>query len=269
MAELRRMRPLLGTFVEIGAQGDELPTRRAVDRAFSQMEALHRALSFQDPGSELSRLNAVQGTWVSLGALSLQVLRLARAVGIVSGDRFNCTVGGQLQRWGLLPRHDRAECLPEGRSSDIELRRGQARLRRPVRVTLDGIAKGFAVDRAIDALVRGGCTFGWVNAGGDVRVFGERCLQLQRRDIDGTLSDLLQLNNRAVASSVAAGTTQPDLPARIAGVAAGTPATVVSVMARTGWRADALTKVAAATAPAQRNHVVEQLGGTLLCPGGN
>jgi thiamine biosynthesis lipoprotein len=42
----------------------------------------------------------------------------------------------------------------------------------PVIVDLGGVAKGFAVDRAIDALRAFGCSSGVVNAGGDVRVFG-------------------------------------------------------------------------------------------------
>ncbi len=42
------------------------------------------------------------------------------------------------------------------------------------RVALDlgGIAKGFAVDRAIERLMSAGCIGGQVNAGGDMRVFG-------------------------------------------------------------------------------------------------
>jgi thiamine biosynthesis lipoprotein len=39
---------------------------------------------------------------------------------------------------------------------------------------LDGIAKGFAVDRAVECLQHAGIQAGVVNAGGDLRVFGER-----------------------------------------------------------------------------------------------
>jgi thiamine biosynthesis lipoprotein len=43
----------------------------------------------------------------------------------------------------------------------------------PVIVDLGGIAKGFAVDRAVEALRRCGVSSGFVNAGGDLRVFGD------------------------------------------------------------------------------------------------
>jgi thiamine biosynthesis lipoprotein len=41
-----------------------------------------------------------------------------------------------------------------------------------VKIDLGGIAKGFAVDCAVEALQRQGITDGLVNAGGDLRVFG-------------------------------------------------------------------------------------------------
>jgi FAD:protein FMN transferase len=43
---------------------------------------------------------------------------------------------------------------------------------RPAQLDLGGIAKGFAVDRAIQALKAHGAHCGQVNAGGDLRVFG-------------------------------------------------------------------------------------------------
>src|SRR5437764_6578478 len=39
--------------------------------------------------------------------------------------------------------------------------------------SLDGIAKGFAVDRAVECLQDAGIAAGVVNAGGDLRVFGD------------------------------------------------------------------------------------------------
>jgi FAD:protein FMN transferase len=43
-----------------------------------------------------------------------------------------------------------------------------------VKIDLGGIAKGFAVDRAVETLRRRGVTEGLVNAGGDLRTFGSR-----------------------------------------------------------------------------------------------
>ncbi|WP_197711813.1 FAD:protein FMN transferase [Polynucleobacter necessarius] len=44
---------------------------------------------------------------------------------------------------------------------------------RPVCLDLGGIAKGFAVDMAVKILISEGVSAGIVNAGGDLRVFGD------------------------------------------------------------------------------------------------
>ena len=201
MSETRRMRPLLGTFVEIGVDGCEASAQSAINDAFASIGVIEALMSFQNPDSEISRLNRYPGEWQPLSRLSLRVLRLARAIGIASQNRFNCTVGGQLVSWGALPDHGPTARVDVGSPLDIELRSGAARLRRAVRVTLDGIAKGFAVDRAIEVLQRRGVASGWVNAGGDLRVYGDRALDVSRRGLDGTLEGLGCLRNGAVSTS--------------------------------------------------------------------
>jgi thiamine biosynthesis lipoprotein len=57
--------------------------------------------------------------------------------------------------------------------ADITLLPGdRVRLKRRAEIDLGGIAKGFAVDRAVAALRRSGARTGSVNAGGDLRIFG-------------------------------------------------------------------------------------------------
>jgi len=82
-----------------------------------------------------------------------------------------------LQTVGLLPRlSGDSPDVTEVRTLDaIELLPGQAvRFRHPaVRIDVGGIAKGFAVDRALQALRGFGVASGLVNAGGDLAVFGQ------------------------------------------------------------------------------------------------
>jgi thiamine biosynthesis lipoprotein len=262
MAALRRMRPLLGCYVEVGACGGD--ASRAIDAAFATIEVAQRRWSFQDPDSELSRLNRSSGEREQLHAHTLRLLHLCRALMRRSGGRFDCTVGGLLVREGALPDHGDPRALPRGSADDIETGLEWARLRRPLRLTLDGIAKGFAVDLALRALRHAGAHAGWVNAGGDLRVFGDLALPVQRREIDGGITPLGLLRNAAIASS-RAGVPDAAFAARIvAPVGHAAAAGVWSVLARSAWRADALAKVAATTPPAQREALVRRLGGCLL-----
>ncbi|MGJ4749026.1 FAD:protein FMN transferase, partial [Leptospira sp. SA-E8] len=104
--ERRRMRPLLGCFVEVGVHAcDENRAESALAGAFSAMEDVQRRLSFHDPESELSRLNGADGRAVPMHVASLRLLRLARALMRASGGLFDVTVGGALVRRGALPDH--------------------------------------------------------------------------------------------------------------------------------------------------------------------
>jgi len=266
MNPIRRMRPMLGTFVEVGACGPG--AAGAIEAAFASIERAQARWSFHDADSELSRLNRSAGARVDLHPHTLRVLRLAAALMRRSHGAFDCTVGGLLVRDGALPDHGGAAGLPRGAADDLEIGPGWARLRRPVQITLDGIAKGYAVDLAIAALRRAGAPAGSVNAGGDLRVYGELALPLQRRELDGRFTSLGALRNAAVASSRAAAPDQEDaaaFPARVVAPEGRRPhAGVWTVLARSAWRADALTKVAANTPAPQRDALVRRLGGCLL-----
>jgi thiamine biosynthesis lipoprotein len=270
--EIRRMRPLLGTYVEVGLRASaSAAAEGAMASAFEAIDDIHQRLSFHAADSELSRLNGAPGTAVPLHRRSLRLLRLGQGVMRASGGLFDLTLGGALVRRGLLPDHGGPPPLARGRADDLELGRGWARLRRPVRLTLDGIAKGYAVDLAVAALRRAGAHAGWVNAGGDLRVFGDLVLPVQRREADRRLVALGGLRNAALATSRVGGAHRNAFPGLILD---GTrtpvrrPAYVVSVLARRAWRADALTKVAALAAPTEAQARVQRLGGCIVTPAG-
>src|SRR5229473_3099583 len=173
---IRRARPLLGTFVEIAVAGQTFDAAEAaVEAAFAAIATVHRLMSFHEADSDVSRLNrgaALGG--VRVHDWTYQVLEAARDLHRRSGGMFDISVAPALQRLGLLPGgHDRIQLLAENR----------VRFADPsVKIDLGGIAKGFAVDRAVEALLGQGIAEGLVNAGGDLRVFGPRSHAVDIRD---------------------------------------------------------------------------------------
>jgi thiamine biosynthesis lipoprotein len=94
-----------------------------------------------------------------------------------SAGLFDVTVAPALVRWGYLPKPPAGagagRAAARGCWQDVELLGGRAvRFRRPLCIDLGGIAKGFAVDLAVEALRDAGIPRGAVNAGGDLRLFG-------------------------------------------------------------------------------------------------
>ncbi|MGE5086214.1 MAG: FAD:protein FMN transferase [Bacillota bacterium] len=265
----RRMRPFLGTFVEIGTFADDPLAEQAVNDAFVAIELVHKTLGFHNAESELSKLNSAEGQEVVLSPISIVALRLARALTRISDGLFNCTTGGALVRENILPRHSQAGFLTEGMASDIHIQGRKVRLNRPVLITLDGFAKGYAVDLAIKALRKAGLDSGWVNAGGDLRVFGEIILPLQRREADESLTDLGRFQEIAVATSMVSEQYSPQFPGKIHGIGGVPPQVGVwTVSAPSTWLADGLTKVACLAPEKERQKLLAKMGGTLLMPKG-
>jgi FAD:protein FMN transferase len=207
---IRRAQPLLGTFVEIrSGSATRAATERAIDAAFAVIDKVHRLMSFHDPDSDVSRLNreACKRS-VAVDPWTYQVLDVALVLHRRSHGVFDIAVAPALQKLGLLPRYpaDAESGLPETATSDaIELLpRNRVRFHHPsMKIDLGGIAKGFAVDRAIDCLREHHQTSGLVNAGGDLATFGESTEMIHIRDplSPSSLLCKIVITNAALASS--------------------------------------------------------------------
>jgi len=203
--EIRRCRPLLGTFVEITARGrDERLLVRGIEGGFDAIERVNRLMSFHDPLSDVSRMNRdAFPKGVIVHPWTWQVMKASKRFAEESLGTFDITVAPWLTKWNYLPRR-RYQFSPTASSRDIFLRRNcEVFFRRELIVDLGGIAKGFAVDRAVDALKENGIGCGIVNAGGDVRTFGpaSQFIQLRHPTDPIRVAGAVRLRERAMATS--------------------------------------------------------------------
>jgi thiamine biosynthesis lipoprotein len=242
----------LGTIVEIAARGPR--ARAAVEAAFGTVLDIHRLMSFHDEGSDVSRINrAVVRERVVVSPHTHRVLRFAQQVSEECGGVFDVTVGEALVRHGFLPKMP----AQPGRSRratwiDLVVSAGnRVWWRRAGRIDLGGIAKGYAVDKAIETLQSHGVSSGLVNAGGDLRLFGEpQPVHVRLPEAPGVLASLGSFADCALATSAAyfssvdsdRGPREPlvDRKRRVVGGRQDS----VTVVAAECMTADALTKVA-------------------------
>jgi FAD:protein FMN transferase len=248
----RRAQPLLGTLVEVALQTDSSDAfEHASDAAFEAVREVHRAMSFHDPLSDVRRIaRAAAGEVLSVNSHTWRVLYLARRMELDSGGLFNVAVAPALVKRGLLPtpngaRRPEAGGLTGGLTSGLALlSQHRVRVLQPLWVDLGGIAKGYAVDFAVERLQTLSVRAGLVNAGGDMRAFGALNHPVFLR-FDDRLMQVASLQNGALASSSNAELSEcktPHIDPRN-GRSASSTSTVV-VQARTAAVADALTKVA-------------------------
>ena len=200
------MRPLLGTLVEIRAGGPESRVNDGIAAAFAAIERVQRLMSFHDAGSDVSRINAAPvGREVAVDRETYCVLRYALDLRERSDGAFDITIAPSLVAAGFLPYPRLAAAqVDSARFGDLELLPARAvRWRKKGWIDLGGIAKGYAVDVAVAALRSQGMTHGLVNAGGDLRGFGERPwpIQIRAPEQPTMLLNAGSLRDAAIATS--------------------------------------------------------------------
>jgi thiamine biosynthesis lipoprotein len=218
---------LLGTLVEVGVRGGATSSGHAIRAAFDAIVAVQSRLSRFDADSVIARFNAAPaGFSVALDPLTERPLGAARALCDESDQLFDITLGSAPHGWRL----DAA---------------GLHKLSAHATLDLGGIGKGHAVDCAVEALQSAGCEAGWVNAGGDVRVFGNAHVPLLLRDeLDGGVRPFASLCDGAFATS------HYGAASRSSAAAAKPVRAHASVAAPLCLWADALTKLVAISANA-------------------
>jgi thiamine biosynthesis lipoprotein len=251
---VRRMRMGLGTWVVIEASGCSAACAlQGLENAFARIRHVEGRMHPQREGSDLVRLRqAPLGTAVAIDASTRVVLTCAQQLFRLSQGVFD-------------------PCLPHsaGRLCDLELSPDPetpwARASASLDIDCGGIAKGYAVDCALEALRASGCSAGLVNAGGDVRVYGPQPQTLLLRRADGSYIPC-ELHEAALAVSDLDAATPP---AEHRGYyvrerAGGAVRRYAAVRAPEAMVADALTKCVVLCAPALADALARQMSAEIL-----
>jgi len=239
----QRARPLLGTLVEVRAQGASATAFDvAADAAFDAVAQVHALMSFHEPGSDLRRIaRARAGERLAVHPHTAAVLRSAQRWARASGGAFDAGCAPRAVEQGWLPAP--ADGTPPGElpfEDALELAGHSVHVHAPVWLDFGGIAKGYAVDLAVAKLRRAGVRTGAVNAGGDLRVFGtlEETVHVRSPFDAATLWPVAALKDSACATSASGAVAR-----RGADTAGGPAPRSVTVLAPTACAADALTKI--------------------------
>jgi thiamine biosynthesis lipoprotein len=237
----------------------EAEALQGVEAAWEAITRVMQRMNPAAPGSDLAILNsAAPGSVVQLDPWTTQVLRLSRRLCRASDGLFDPALPG----CGTV-------------RSLVDLGGSRWRLRAPLKLDLGGIAKGYAVDRAVQAMRAQGARAGLVNAGGDLRCFGprERRLHVHQGDI-ALMALILRSGALAVSEPGVAGAPAAHRGYYRGATASGRPLVTpgprlaaVAVQARDCARADAMTKVFLMANVAQHEALAQRCGVRLCVPG--
>jgi FAD:protein FMN transferase len=178
----RHSLPIMGTVLNLTVYGpDKDQCREGVVKTATVMRALETKLSRHMESSELARLNR-HGRLANPSAELLEVLSLARDLHQRSSGAFDVTMLPLLRLHeatrggGDYPVIDGVAAARRLVSMDgLSYDGDNLRLARPeMGLTLDGIGKGYIVDRGVAELKASGFNNVYVEAGGDLMVTGNK-----------------------------------------------------------------------------------------------
>lgn len=177
--------PVMGTLFRVSARGpDSATVRRGIEAAHAIVARVDSLMSTYRADSEVSRINGRAGTgrWTEVSEPTLRVLQASLQWARRSEGAFDPTVGPLMEGWGFrggepgspsAPALDSLRGLVDYRTVEVDPEGRRARLRIPgAALDFGGVAKGYALDRAVGALREAGVESGMADLGGNVAVFG-------------------------------------------------------------------------------------------------
>jgi len=202
-------RLLMGTIVEVTS-----PYKEAAKIAFKEIERVEKIFSVYLEKSAISHLNKTGflNTNFEVTSLFLKSKKFYEA----TKRGFDITIGPLVEIWrealdkNELPQESDINVAKElvgfnkvhidKKSASIKL------MKKGMRVDLGGIAKGYAVDKAVTELKRSGIDSAIINAGGDIYCIGTKFdkpwqIGLQHPRNRDELRDTLELRDLAVVTS--------------------------------------------------------------------
>ena len=218
-------RLVMGTFARAVVIAENSNTaKKCIEIALSEIRKVDDLMSDFKSGSEISHVNKnAAKTAVHLSQSTYEVLQKSIHFSKLTNGAFDITVGPLVDLFRIAKEK---QVLPD----EDEISRAKSKVgfekltlddqNRTVRFTVDGmrldlggIAKGYAVDKAVEAMQRSGAIGGMVDIGGNIRCFGAPLknkqhwlvgVQNPNLDRDTDERDLvlkLKLTNGAVATS--------------------------------------------------------------------
>ena len=166
------------------------------------------------PGSDISRINAAGGEWVTVSSDTLALIRESVRVSEMSGGAFDITVEPLSSLWNFTGDHPRvpadaaiADAVAHIGCERINIQGDRVRLADPeAGIDLGGAAKGYIADRLREYLEENGVKSALINLGGNVLAIGGKnggdfSIGIRDPAGDESLAATVRVQNRSVVTS--------------------------------------------------------------------
>lgn len=192
-------------------------TGEALQAAEEEIKRLEQLFSVSQPGSDVSKINAVPENRTAVSSDVLAVIQKATEISKKTEGAFDISLYPVIKGWGFTTG---AYAVPSESKIDQWLKRvdyravqvdesaGTVQLKADMAIDLGGIAKGYISAKVARVLQDYGVESGIVNIGGNVQIFGkhpekenwEIAVEYAEKDTTSYLG-VLQVNETAVITS--------------------------------------------------------------------
>jgi len=209
----QQQRDIMGTRVSVELWQADAASVDCSARVFSEMDRINALMSTYLESSEISYINANAGAAeVEISDEMLYLIQRSIHFSEISGGAFDITYASVGYAYDYRKHQRPSDQLVAQNLAAIDYRHIELDDHRihfndsAVRIDLGGIAKGYAVDRAIDILRDCGISRAMVSAGGDSRIIGDRdgrpwMIGIQHPRKPGGIALRLPLSDIAISTS--------------------------------------------------------------------
>lgn len=200
----------MDTIVTIRIETKEKNGEDIINKAFKLMENYEDKLSFYKVGSTLREFNDGRQSSLELDADFQQIFELAALVYTETDSLYEVSIGRLSELWD----YD-AKIVPEQKSIDnalhfigfdkLTFNNDELIMPEGFKINLGSLAKGYIIDRTVEFLIENNVSAGYVNAGGDIRIFGQKkplTIGIQHpRNEQNQIIDALKVQNKSIVTS--------------------------------------------------------------------
>jgi thiamine biosynthesis lipoprotein len=179
---IKRSRILLGTVVEVQIrETDRKKAEASIEKAFEEIKRIDDLFSTYNEDSPVWKLNHNQDTLINVDREIFSLMVLCDSIYNITYSSFDVSLNKLLTTWGFdgddpfLPADDKiSSALLNSGWNNIELLEDNSFKRRAgTELNFGAIAKGYAVDKAVNVLIKLGINSALVNAGGEIKTIGD------------------------------------------------------------------------------------------------
>lgn len=200
----------MGTTLEITLPANYITYADSIYSIFERLDSLFHPL---DSTSDVNRINAYSGKWVQVAMETAECIRKSNELSKLTNGEFDITIGKIVDLWrfeeeGHFRRPKEDTIKKYQRFVDyrvIKVDGDSVFIGKGQKITLSGIAKGYALDLVKRYLISKRINSAIINAGGDMLIMGKKGRNLWRIGIQSPwkkeVFTILEVKDKFVATS--------------------------------------------------------------------